>query len=379
MFSNIDLGRLFYDHVERTVPGESFVLHQRAVFELRHRSGALDRAEAAAARAFELSPSSHSIQHTQAEIARRLANDSDDPLMRRSLRRTTREKLGGSNLRLSEYDLYTRGLLAIDEFRDVARSLDLAKGEPPPAAFVQAVRETEMVIQRGLQMYPESSELLSVEATFRECLDQTVQALEALERAFRLNPRQDWLAVRLARKYEDMGDLGRSKEVLELCLRDNPSSKSAHLLLGQILIRLDDSTGALDHLRRGFTEGDNNHEAQFWFARELHLQGEYDEARRLFSTLNERAPGRFRSGKGGAVERGGSLVRYECQIQRKEEGYAFVRVTGFPKDVFASRADSDPMEWNGLERAARARCSLAFNRRGPRAIDIRVGGGLAGG
>ena len=73
----------------------------------------------AASRAFELIPSSHSIQHTQAEIARRLANETDDPLRKLALRRITRQKLGGPLSRLSEYDLYTRARLAIDEFREL--------------------------------------------------------------------------------------------------------------------------------------------------------------------------------------------------------------------------------------------------------------------
>ena len=64
-----------------------------------------------------------------------------------------------------------------------------------------------MAIQQGQQLFPESSQLHAVEAIFREYLDQSDKALQALERAFSLNPRQDWLAVRLARKYQTAGNL----------------------------------------------------------------------------------------------------------------------------------------------------------------------------
>ena len=370
IFPNIDLGRLFYDHAQEAVPNESFVFHQRAVFEIQHSGGSLAKAEASASHAFELNPNSYSIQHTQAEIARRLATETDDSLRKLRLRQTAREKLG-RNSRLSEYDLYTRARLAIDEFKDLVESLDIPEEGPAPTAFVDAVRETETAIQRGLQIFPESPELHSAEAMFRECLDQSARALQALERAFNLNPRQDWLAARLARKYQESGDLEKSKDVLETCLRDNPSSKLAHLQLGRVLIILGDSNGAIEHLRRSFTEGDNNYEAQFWFARELFLQNHFDEAEKIFGALNNRAPGRFRTQATATVERNEDPVLYDCRVERKEEGYAFLKLPQFPKNVFASRADSDPLEWDKLHPMARAKCVLAFNRRGPRAIDVR--------
>ena len=96
MLPNAELGRLFYDRVQQAVPNDSFVSHQRAVFEMQHPGGSLVQAEKEAARAFELNPTSHSIQHTQGEIARRRANETDDPLRKRALRQITREKLSGS-------------------------------------------------------------------------------------------------------------------------------------------------------------------------------------------------------------------------------------------------------------------------------------------
>jgi len=372
IFPNIDLGRLFYDRVQEAAPNDPFISHQRAVFEMRHPGGSLVQAESAAARAFEMNPNNHSIQHTQGEIARRRANKTDDPLRKLALRRITREKLGGGASRLSEYDMCTRARLAIDEFKELLATLDVPDNQPPPTAFVEAAKEAETAIQHGQQIFPESSELLAVEATFRELLDQTDRAQRALERAFNLNPRQDWLAVRLARKYQASGDLPNCKRVLESCLRDNPSSKLAHLEMGRILSASDDSNGAIEHLRRSFTEGDNHYESQFWFARELFLQGRLTESEKRFSALNDRAPGRFRTCPVAAVERDGTSIMLDGRVERKEEGYAFMKLSQFPKDVFASRAESDPDEWDKLYVGAKAKCTLAFNRRGARAISVHL-------
>jgi hypothetical protein len=183
LFPSIELGRLFYDRIEHRFPRDPFVGQQRAIFELNHAGGSLEQAEAAAQRAFELHPTNRSIMHTQGEVARRLANETDDPLRKQVLRKLTREKIGGELSRLSEYDLYTAARLAIDEFKD---ELDvLPEGAAtPPSTFFDAVKHAELAIQRGLQQFPESSELLTAESTFRELLNQTQRAQQALEKAF---------------------------------------------------------------------------------------------------------------------------------------------------------------------------------------------------
>ena len=373
MFPNSDVGRLFYDRLEEAVPKDPYIFHQRAVFELVHQNGSLILAERAAALAFELNPKKHSIKHTQAEIARRQANETDDSLRKRTLRRFTREKLGNSTIYPSEYDHHTRVLLAIDEFKELSDSLEIFDDKPHHKAFVNAVKDVESVIHQGLQYFPESSELLSAEATFRDHLNQSDRAQQILEKAFNLNPRQDWLAVRLARKFQSTGDSTRAKMVLEKCLQINPSSKLAHLELGRIFIGCGENEAAIEHLKRSFTEGDNNFESQFWYARELFLQGHFPESERLFATVNDRAPGRFRSHASAKVEQqNGIPIVYQCSVERKEEGYAFLKLPQFPKNIFASRAESNFDEWGNLSRKALATCVLAFNRRGPRAISVCI-------
>ena len=372
IFPSPELGRLFYDHIQDAVPNDAFVWHQRAVFEIQHRGGSLVLADEAAKQAHQLNSRSHSIQHTQAEIARRLANETDDALQKRALRRRARAKLGGGTGQLSEYDLYTRARLAVDEVAEVVGALDASEEDVAPAGFVDTVKEAEVTLQSALQLFPESSEILATEAIFRDQLNQTSRAHEALERAFNLNPRQDWLAVRLARRYLGMEDMESAERVLATCLRDNPGSKVAHLEMGRILIETGERAQALEHLRRSFTEGDNNFEGQFWCARELFLQRHFEESRRLFAEINSRAPGRYRTIAGASVESEGAMVLHDGFIQRKEEGYAFVRLVQFAQDVFASRAESETAEWDALHTGARVICGLAFSRRGGRAVGVRL-------
>ena len=372
----VELGRLFYDRVHTAMGNDAFVLHQRAVFEMQHDNGSLEAAREAADQAYTLNPRSNSIVHTQAEIARRLANETFDPLKKRALRRVTRRKLEENSPNPSEYDLHTRALLSIDELKDVFRS---ARDEPEavtPARLLEATKETETSIQASLQVFPDNAALLTAEATFREFINQDSLAQSALERAFQMNPRQDWLAVRLARRHRDAENVHRARQVLEECIASNPSSKAANLELGLLLAEAGEGSDAVRHLLRSFTPGDNQFEAQFWCARQLFLEGDFERAHRLFDSLHERAPGRFRRRAGGIVKRNGQAILFEGTVKRREHGYAFLRLTAFPMAIYASRGDSDDKDWDALHGLGPVECALGFARRGPRAVDVRpvVGG-----
>jgi tetratricopeptide (TPR) repeat protein len=373
IFPKVELGRLFYDRLEESFPNDAFIYHQRAVFEINHAAGSLQHAESSARRAFELNPNNRSIQHTQGDVARRLANETDDPLRKRALRRIAREKLGGELSRASEYDLYTRGRLALDELREQLTSPEALSQDARAARFVEVVKDAEIVIQRGLQSFPDSSEILSVGASFRDLLNQTAAAGRALERAFHRNPRLDWLAVRLARPYSDASDWTKSLGVLDKCLQDNPGSKIANMEYALILMRAKGSNASIiDHLRRSFSDGDNQFDAQFWYGRELFLQRQFPAAASVFQGLNDRAPGRFRNQATAPAEGAdGSLIAYSARIERFEDGYSFVRIASFPMAIFASRAESDAEPWKGLKTGSLVTCSLAFNRRGARATNVR--------
>ena len=151
MFSAVELGRLLYDTALTVSSNKSHVLHQRAIFEMRHPGGTLEHAEHFATLAAEKSSQANnlSINHTRADIARRQADKTDDPIKKEVLRRSARSRLSvASN---DEYYLHTKALLAIDVLRDL-----LTKGKEQPTKaherlIVEATKDAETAIQRGLQ------------------------------------------------------------------------------------------------------------------------------------------------------------------------------------------------------------------------------------
>ena len=158
LFPSAAMGRSLYDHTRTLVGDLPFIWHQRAVFEMQHSEGELMLAEKAAKQADRLNPGNRTIRHTLAEIARRRANQTTDPLLKRALRRVTRESLDGNSDRLSEYDVSTHGRLLIDEFIELADETPAEPDEQPPRKLLKAAKDAETVIQRGLQKFPESSD-----------------------------------------------------------------------------------------------------------------------------------------------------------------------------------------------------------------------------
>src|SRR5208337_3869223 len=130
--------------------------------------------------------------------------------------------------------------------------------------------------------------LLSVESRLAKILDDDVRAYELLERAFNANPRNGYIAVRLARHMRSLGQKEKANVVLERCLGDNPTSREVHLDIALSLILEDERSHKDDierHLRSSFTDGDTNYDAQFWAARHSLLFGDRRRALSLFDGL----------------------------------------------------------------------------------------------
>jgi predicted Zn-dependent protease/cold shock CspA family protein len=262
-------------------------------------------------------------------------------------------------------------MLALDELREL---LQKNPKDTPDAALLAATKEAETAVERGRTEYPESGEFLATESDLLELLNQAPAALGSLERAFKLNPRQDWLALRLAKKYAQNGDVTRAIATLNQCLQVNTESKAAHLLLAQLLQQSGGPAATIiSHFRNSFTTGDNNFESQFWYGRELFLAGKLDEADRIFDSLSERAPGGFRTeAKAPIVRADSSIKTFEGTVARKEEGYAFIKILDLGTDIFASRADSARFDWERIRSNSRIQCFVAFSRKGARATKITL-------
>lgn len=372
LFSNVELGRLIYDKAEKIAVDDSFVLQQRAIFEMNHSNGSLNFAENSILRAMELNPNSNIISHTAAEIARRQASNTSDPLKKSALRRQAYERLDTrAKLSGSEYVYHTLSLLALEELKEALGGSSYSDVQFD-RTVTDAVKKVERAIQAGLQADPDNASLLSTESQLRDLLEQSEVALKALDKAFERNPHQDWLAVRLAQRYSAKGDVSSEIAILKKCLDVNPSSKSAHLAYGKALAKQDSKNPLIiDHFRRGFTVGDDRYDAQFWYARELFIRGLHSEAREVFRLIHERAPRDFRFRPSSIIEEYGHPKEFSGKLERKEDGYCRVRMDNIEEWLFCLRSETDGADWQSLVPGRDVNFEIGFSRRGPVGVNLR--------
>jgi hypothetical protein len=129
----------------------------------------------------------------------------------------------------------------------------------------------------------------------------------------------------------------------------------------------------LDHLKHSFTEGDANFDAQFWYARELFLRGDYDGAMKMFRTLKgSPLPSDSRNWvRGIIVADDGSPLRFSGMVVRKEETYMLIKCDRFGSAIFGYINDN-PDQWAAIGRGCNVETAIGFCMHGARALDARI-------
>jgi tetratricopeptide (TPR) repeat protein len=370
------LGRAFYDAALRVAPHEGFLLQQRAIFEMEE-GGDLPLAESFLTKARGLEPHNKSIQHSQAVLLRKQAPATMNPLLRQRLRDRAKMLLSPQLSADAEhsYGFHTAGQIALDELRDV---LGGTGEEKPDAALerriVDTAKDFERYVQEGLQRFPLNEHLLALESDYRKLVHENTQAETALRKAFNANPRHEWIAIRLARTLDLAGKADEAKQVIIRCLQENPSSKRVHYELAMLYMKQGGDRALIaDHLRRSFTSGDQNYDAQFWYAREQFLAGNTADAKTIFNALRSaNIPLQLRNEVRGTVtdETGRSRV-YVGNVANIEDAYMFVRCPDFAADIFVHRTRAPDEDWSRFSRGSRVAFTLGFTMRGATASTIR--------
>ena len=378
LFADKALAKEIFDAAGEAGASPGFINHQRAVFELNHPGGDLRAAMAAVTAAeSETQGDKRAIEHTKAMVLRRLALDSVHQIERDRFRVEARQILR----RLQRHSrtphaITTLVRLDLDELKELAtREAEQEEGERDldRRALAELLRTTEQTIYAGLQLYPEDEYLLTLEAELSALLRDYPRALRSLKDAFEANPARVFVAVRLARSLEASGNTADAIVILERCLTANPQSKECHLNLAMIHMRNGEHANLNSigyHLKRGFTEGDTNFVAQFWWARHEYLHGDRDAALDAFARLKgTRVSFHFRSTTGTVTNVDGSMRRFTGTVVSPHPAYCFVRCAELPAEIYiASRSFSDT-EWPRVHGGSEVSFNVSFSMRGPQGVN----------
>ena len=381
--------RVFVDRIfqaaEEAAASTSHIAHQRAVFELQHPSGSVSLALDAlrvAEEHVDTSRSRASIRHTRATALRKLANGLGSLAQRDRVRGEAKELLGRliRRRRPSPHPFSTLTLLLLDDLKERLALLEQASPDNVELLERQIgslVRETERVIRHGLQQFPGHSYLLSTESDLARLLDDAPRAIHALTTALDTNPGDGFISIRLSRLYRRGGMTDESKAVLARCLDNNPTHREAHVELARLLSDENEYSNQreiLNHLRRGFTPGDTNYDAQFWYARHEFLYGDAALARSTFSELKKAnlAFGTKQEVRGRVKDEQGRPKRYRGHVRHKREGYCFVSSPDLHDDVFLHSGSFQERTWETVTGISQLEFELAFSFRGPVGVNASV-------
>ncbi|MCZ7453332.1 SIR2 family protein [Rhizobium rhizogenes] len=375
--------RQIYDVAESSVGKRPVILHQKGIFEM-HQAGNMGQfavAEALLLEAEAQEPYNRSIKHTLAELDLRRSRMADEFTVRSAWRKSAEEKaaklLGKGS---SPYPHHTLLKASIDAVQDALSLLETEQSEAATLHLGDTIAHAETVLKRGLHAFPNEAMLLAEEGALSKVLSQASRAEKAFEKAFRANPRSTLIAKRLSRIKRAKEAYGEAAEILRECLEYNPGSPDLHYDYALTLMEetpnasLEAKETLLFHLRRSFTPGDRNRQAQFWYARQLSISGMFTEAKELFETLSQAAvPFREKTTVRGILKNAdGTKQQFTGSIATLSDDFGFVRCEQFGFNAFFSYSEVVEDEVPFLAVGAPIKFCLGFTLRGPVAVNISL-------
>ena len=359
------------DHIGR----DAYLLQQIANYERIRPDGNYAKACELLSEARSLSPQDATLVHTLAEVLRVRAKKSQRPLERLKLRKEARALLLDviDDPFTGEYAAVLKTKLEVDELREL-----LAEDKTTPRDLDEVIRRVERNLERGKQRHPDNSFLLTLEAEFGNLLEDSERSREALKSAHAASPRDPFLATRLSAFYQRNGELGKAQACLQEALEGNRTDKRLNFAYGSVLRALDpcDSDTLEYHFRRAFTKWDDQHEAQFWFARyayESSDSSKREDSRATFRKLRDtkmshEAKTRVRD----RVLEGGHAKVFTGEIARITANHGFIIRDGPGDTVFFHKNGVKGGSWADLVEGVRVAFEVGFTFRGAIALKVEA-------
>jgi Flp pilus assembly protein TadD/cold shock CspA family protein len=345
---------------------EAYVYHQMGIYEMNRLGGNLDLGSDLLTRAVQISPGDSTIKHSIAELKLKTAESSKTDLQRDKL---LRDALVITNALKSEQKEDSYAFVTSAKIATTKLQLAIRANEPE-SVIESLLRDAERNLFEGLQRFPGDSYLFDADANLATLVSDDTRVLSSLKKAFSANPRSSYLAARLAKDHIRKSAFGDAKDVLEKGLEANPNDHRLRYLLAKLL--LDTNSGTPQeleyHLARSFTQGDNNYDAQLLYGRQLYVNGNREESKKLFDRLAKaHVPSHVKNAPLyplTSVSRG--------RIIRLEATYGFIAVDGSGEWLHVHQVSVSELTWEDLTRGVRVKFRIAFTMLGPTAIEVKI-------
>ena len=370
-FPDYQMGNLLYEVAIEEFGPNAGIFHQRAIFEMTRPSASLARAGDYLNEADRLNPGNRAILHSFSELELHKAETANSSLEKEvhlgeSRRLANRLIAGPGRAGHAFHTIAKIGLFKLEQLLSVQ-----AAGLPWEIANV--ITEIEDAIWRGIQRYPDQAHLYEAESRLAELTLDSERAFQALKAGQMANPYDPVIAIRYAKALHQRGSGAEAVEVLDAALAGNATNKHLYFVRATVLTQVaPDKTEEIEwNFRHGFTEGDSNYEAQFWYARQAYLNGKISEAQSQFDRLrNALLSPMFKRDIRGMVQRDGVNVSFTGAVARKVPDYCFVQRDGPADLLFTHISHVDQAFWQRLSIGQRVRFKLGFTYRGAVAVQL---------
>lgn len=373
LFPDPKMVRVIYDCAGSVGTSDAYFHQQKAIYEMRRDNPNLDLAYEELKVAEHLSPKDQSITHSLAELelvrAQRASTEIEANRHRDAAAGIARALTG--NRAETSFGYHTLCKIALEKLKTQLRD------DPDNEVHVSTlIRNAEQQIKEALERFPDDEYLLEAESQLATHVSADDRAVRALERAFSVNSLSPFIARSLARLHEVRGEPVKARQVLGKCLEGLPGDKSVNGALARLITKHapDESQRAEYYWRRSFTEGDTNHASQFWYARQLYLNGKRDEAKVFFKALRDArvAPSVKQKIRGPILGEDGRPARVKGHVEKLEASYAFLSQELDTDWAFLHRTNVSSKVWNGLSRGKPILFSIGFTYRGLGAFDVSL-------
>ncbi|HEY4678042.1 MAG TPA: SIR2 family protein [Candidatus Angelobacter sp.] len=363
LFPSHERANALYTAAESMLGADPHLLHQKAIYEMNRPKGDLRESLRLLNIAKSLAPDDTAIQHTVAELKLRAVDESESILEKEKLVREATD----ISLRLisaepvnsyAHHTLIKAGL----------KKLGILMEQGENAQLQECIRDIELNLYDGLQRFPGDPFLLESESELASILADKDRVYLCLKSAFDANPRSAFVALRLSSLYRKKQDYAEARKVLEKAIDANMNDRRLHFAFATLLMEAQEPNGALFeyHLRRSFTQGDSNFDAQLLYARQLFINGKPAECRKIFEQLRlVRVPPSVKT----------RLVHplsevFEGRIKTRESSYCFITRDGFGDCIYAHSSAMSGSMWSLVTVGTRVSFKLAFNFKGPSAFEV---------
>lgn len=375
LFPNHEDVSSIYTQCRSAIGEDPYLLQQIANYERIRPNGSLDKAKDLLLEASNVAPYDPSILHSLSVVWRDKCNLTDDLELKKKYRTESRAYLDkiAAKWGMTNYISSSYVELAISSLEDI-----IDDEASTPFILQEAIRNVQQQITENKRQYPSDSHLLELEERFANLVKDNDTAFQALQRAFEESDKEPYLAIRLSDSFIERKLPEKARTVLQSALDRKRSDHRLNYHYAELLRKhfSEDFDSLLYYYRRGFTPGDTNFHAQFWYARYGYFSSntkEHEDSIEIFSNLRN-----VRLAYSSKIEIRdydyveGELVQHSGVVINKTSSFGFLKIDGTGYDLFFPKDHVEDDLWDAIIEGDRVLFSIGFAFNGPQACNIRV-------